>query len=101
MSPTAGTHRMSIDVGRSLVDDIVITRRTHASWQVVQVEPMTNLPSDDVIRAGSVSAHANRSEQRAVLAVKGEPAPKHVHPTAFLARQRVIRFSVVFGRSLI
>src|SRR6185369_2315161 len=101
MSPTTWTFRMAAGVDDDVVDNVVIAGRTDPGRYIVQVQRVANLPGDDVIGAGSVTADADGAEQRAVGVVKRQPATKDIHAADFLADQRVVRLAVVFRRPLV
>src|SRR5688572_19754327 len=84
-----------------IVNDVVILCRAHASRHTVEVQCMPNLPSDDVIGAGCVATDADCTHQLAVLVVKSEPAPEHIHATDPAAYHRVVWLAIVFSRAAI
>src|SRR5690242_12848318 len=97
MTKSTGAHRMAMSVGSDIKNDVVGAARTHASRNVVKIESMTNLPRDNVIRAGRVAAQTDGPDERAVFGVKSQAAAEYVHATDLMSHHRIVRLAVVFG----
>src|SRR6266536_2518320 len=79
MAKAAGAHRMSVRVGRKVIDDVVVVGRADPGRHIVEIQGVTDLPGDDVVGAGGIPAHAQAAHDLALLVVEGQAAAKHVH----------------------
>src|SRR5918994_1042663 len=77
------------------VDDVVgVAVRVRPGRHVVQIECMPQLPGNDVVGAGGVTAHAQPSQQPVVSRVQGKPATKDVDATNQAADHGIVRGAV-------
>jgi hypothetical protein len=69
------------DPANSRIIDIVRTRRidiVHAPWNVVELKLVARAPSDIVVGAGGIAAHANSAHKVVAAVVKRKPAAEHI-----------------------
>src|SRR6185312_17377367 len=89
MTPAGDTH-----LGRQhVVYDGIVVSRADAVRHMVHTEGLTYAPSDIVISAGRIAAHAKCAHEIAVL-IERQPAAKHHHSTDVLAYIRILRSAI-------
>ena len=65
-------------VEEDVVDGIVVSGGRHAGRNVVEVQGVANLPGDDVIGAGGVTAAAERTNELAVGGIEREATAEDI-----------------------
>src|SRR5678816_4766766 len=84
-----------------VVDDIVRTAAANAAGNKVELEHVSGLPGDTVIRAGRIAADADCADQLMIFVVECQSASEHVHTTDLSADHGIVVLSVVGGISAI
>src|SRR5580692_29640 len=104
MSPAAGAdangkaHRVC-----DVIDNVVRTSRitADASGNVVETQIMADSPGDVVVRAGRISAHANRANELTLGVVESQTAAEYIYAADFTADHGVVGLAVVRGSASI
>src|SRR2546428_6726380 len=88
----------AVGVGHDVVNDVVraigISRNPRHSEQVVQAQVVPYAPSDIVVGARGVAAHAKASNDHLPYGVEGEAAPEHIDAPDSLADHRIVGLPV-------
>src|SRR6476660_3652518 len=104
MAPTARACPLLLPRLRGdVVDDVVGSGGipAHARWHVVEQQEMPCLPTDIVIGARGVAAHAQAPYELPLTVVKSEPTTEYVDPANLSTLHRIVSGTIVSSVSAI
>ena len=77
------------------MDNVIITSGADPGRDVIQAQCLAQLPRDDVVSAGSITADAQRADDFAIFVIQRQSAAKNVYASDLPAHHGIIGLAII------